>query len=484
MKEVDVYPTRIEIYPYSTPDKFDLIVKMCSTGWDAVAHKRYPIGCAYVSAEQKLIVMRGADLVAISKLLNAYPSYHRSSRAAKMKYSYRMKVVPKNKDQVRAIRFLTCSGEYTNLVKYSQQSLNTEPGFGKTYCAISAALIRGKRTIVVLHNSIVKDQWVKTLQSITDVPRERIIDITGTDHMTKLMEDEVDGDIFLVLHQSVAAYFRSKGYSETKAWFDHMECGTKIIDETHLFFANTVQIDFLSNIDKSWYLTGTMTRSNSLEIGLFKRYFSNTPSFGNDLEKTRNVVYSFIEYNSYPDEQYQSYILTKRGPNTSRFIKYALEYDERRTIIDVILYAMRLVKENDGRTLILLPKIDSGETVREVLEKEYPNDIVRTLHSKHPPTYNAETKEKATIIISTIGSIGTGSDISGLRNMIIAEPYTSEVTANQLPKRLRPLPNGELSYCYDVVDIGFEPMCGMQHKRAKFLRKCCNSVKYMQYTKG
>lgn len=482
MKDIDVYPTRIEIYPYPAPDKSDPIVRACSTGYDMIAHKRYPIGCAYVSAEQKLIVMRGCDLTVLHKLLRTYPKFRRATKAARMKYQYNMKLLPKNKDQVRAIRFLTCSGEYSKLSKYSQQSLNTEPGFGKTYCAISAAIMRGKRTIVILHNTIVKGQWIRTLQDITDIPHDRIIDIDGTERMMKLMTEEVDGDFFLVLHQTISAYFRAKGYQAAKEWFNHMECGTKIIDEVHLFFAKTIQVDFLSSIDKSWYLTGTMTRSNALEIPLFKRYFSNTPSFGEDLKKTKNVIYSFIEYDSYPTDQFQSYIITKRGPNASKFITYAMEHDESRTLIKVILYAMKLVKEHDGRTLILLPKINAGEIVRDILEKKYPEDIVRTLHSRHPSGYNADTAKNATIIISTIGGIGTGSDISGLRNMIIAEPYTSEVTANQLPKRLRPLPNGEFSYCYDLVDTGFEPMCLMQNKRAKYLRKCCQEVNYMQYT--
>lgn len=481
VKNIDVYPTRIEIYPYPIPSKDDDIVRKCSTVYDRVTHKKYPIGCAYVASENKLIAMRGLDMVMLSKSLDSYPRYLRAEKSARMKYRYRISSPPRNKDQVRAIRFLTCCGEYQRLIRYSQQSLNTEPSFGKTYCSVSALMEIGLRAIIILHNSIVKDQWMSTLLEFTDIKKNRILDIQGAEKMQSLMEKPVDADIILILHQSITSYLHSQGYNKTKKWFNHLECGVKIIDEAHLFFPSTAQIDFCSNIEKNWYLTGTMTRSNPLEISLFKRYFSNTPAFGQDLNKTLNVIYEFIEYDSCPSAQFQAYILTQRGPNSSKFIEYAMEYDEYKTILNVMFYAIEKAKMHPGKILVIVPKIKAGEMVKDLLEEKYPDDIIRTLHSKHKATVNAETKEIATIIISTIGSLGTGADISGLRNMIIMEPYTSEVTANQLPKRLRPLPNGEYSYCYDLVDTGFECMVSMENKRTKFLRKCCKEVKIQQY---
>ena len=481
MKNIDVYPTRIEVYPYPLPSKNDDIVKKCSTVYDTVTHKKIPIGCAYVAAESKLIVMRGLDMATIAGYLDSYPRYMPADRSARMKYKYEMASPPKNKDQVRAIRFLTCAGEYQRLVRYSQQSLNTEPSFGKTYCSVSAALELGLRTIIILHNSVVKNQWINTLTTFTTMKKNRILDVQGIEKMQSMKSGPVEADVILILHQSITAYLNSEGYTKTKEWFEHLECGVKIVDEAHLFFMNTVQIDFCANIQKNWYLTGTMTRSNPLEVSLFKRYFSNTPSFGNDLEKTRNVIYEFIEYDSCPNLQHQAYILTQRGPNSSKFIEYAMKLDEYKTIIKVMLSAMEDAKTHPGKILIIVPKIKAGEMINDILIEKYPDDVIRTLHSKHKAEVNEDTKKNATIIISTIGSLGTGADIAGLRNMIIMEPYTSEVTANQLPKRLRPLANGEYSYCYDLVDTGFGPLVSMENKRARFLRKCCKEVKTRQF---
>lgn len=484
MKNIDVYATRIEIYPYLTPDKFDPIVKKCSTSYDLNTHKRKTIGCAYIAAEKKLITMRGLDMITTANSLDSYPRYLPASRAAKLKYKYKVTSPPRNKNQIRAIRFLTCYGEYSKLTRYSQQSLNTEPSFGKTYCAIASAIERGLRTIIILHSSTVKDQWIETLLQNTTVSEDRILDVQGAEKMKSLMKEPLDKDFILVLHQTIGSYLNSEGYESTKQWFEHLECGTKIIDEAHLFFANTVQTDFCSNIEKNWYLTGTMTRSDPLEIGLFKRYFSNTPSFGQDLDKTLNVVYQFVEYDSHPDLQHQAYILTTRGPSSSKFIEYAINLDEYQTIFKVLLDTVADAKTHPGRIIIVAPKIDACERIKDLLESEYPDDMIRTMHSKHTNDENLESKKSADIIITTISKSGTGADIKGLRNMIILEPYTSEVTANQLPKRLRPMADGSDSYCYDLVDIGFEPLVNMQQKRKRFLKKCCKEISVKEYEGG
>jgi hypothetical protein len=219
-----------------------------------------------------------------------------------------------------------------------------------------------------------------------------------------------------------------------------------------------------------------MTRSDPLEIGLFKRYFSNTPSFGQELDKTKNVRYYFIDYDSAPSLQSQAYIMTKRGPNSSKFIDYAINIDPSQTILSMMYKVLEEAKTHEGKILMVVPKIDIAEYIKDKLTTLYPEDTIRTIHSRHSAEDNNDSKENATIIISTIGRLGTGSDIEGLRNLIIMDLYSSEVTANQLPKRLRPLPNGEDSYCYELVDCGFEPLVSMVRKKTRYLKKCCKSV--------
>lgn len=475
MKTIDIYPTRIEIYPY-VKSEHDPVVNQCSTSYDPVRHKRDPLGCMYLPDEQKMITMRGLDINWISQVVNGYPHWMTAGKSAQMKYCHKMKTKPRSSDQIRAIKFLSGYGEFSRYQKYSQLALNTEPAFGKTYCAIAAILERRERAIVITHTSVIKEHWIESVLEHSTVPENRIVDIQTSNEMRKMLEEDVDIDLIFILHQTISSFLRSEGYEKTKMWFDHIECGTKVIDEAHLFFPNTILIDFCSNIEKTFYLTGTMTRSNPFEAYLFKKYYSNTPSFGSDLEKTRNVVYTFMDYDSYPSLQEQAYITTKRGPNSSKFIEYAMYMDPDRTVVTMLLKVLEEAKTHPGRILIILPKIKVCDEIKEILEEKYPDDIVGTIHSKQSAKTNTDTKENATIIISTIGSLGTGADISGLRNLIIIDLYSSEVTSTQLPKRLRPLPNGEDSYCYELVDCGFDAVLSMVKRKTKFLRRCCKSV--------
>jgi hypothetical protein len=476
MINVDIYPSRIEIYPYEKPQKYDQVVAKCSKLWNPSKHTRENLCSYYDKDNHKLIVMRGIDITWLCSTVDGYPQYMNSSQSARMKYKHKVKFRPRSQDQMRAIKFLCGYGEFSRFGKYNQLSLNTEPGFGKTYCAITAALERGYRTLIIVHNTTIKNQWIDSILEKTDVTRERILDVTGSDNMKKILSEDIDADFIITLHQSITSYFTSEGYEKTKEWFDHLECGTKIIDEVHLFFGSTVQVDFCSNIQKTFYLTGTMTRSDPLEIGLFKRYFSNTPSFGQELDKTKNVRYYFIDYDSAPSLQSQAYIMTKRGPNSSKFIDYAINIDPSQTILSMMYKVLEEAKTHEGKILMVVPKIDIAEYIKDKLTTLYPEDTIRTIHSRHSAEDNNDSKENATIIISTIGSLGTGSDIEGLRNLIIMDLYSSEVTANQLPKRLRPLPNGEDSYCYELVDCGFEPLVSMVRKKTRYLKKCCKSV--------
>ena len=476
MIAIDIYASRIEIYPYYPTEK-DPIIDQCSTKYDINTHKKYKIGCMYIEEESKLIAMRGLNINWVCQSTGSYPSWHRAQPCDKMKGGYKMTVRPRNKDQMQAIKFLLSYGEYMNLGKYSQRSLNTEPGFGKTFCSIAAALERGKRTIIIVHNSNVMDVWLETIKSLTTIPKERVLILQGTENMKKLMEADIDADVILSLHQTLSAFLNAVGYNELRKFMNHLKCGTKIIDEAHLFFKNTIQIDFCSDIEQNFYLTGTMSRSDPIEIGLFHRYFSAAPSFGNDLEKTRNVVYTFLTYDSSPSMDDQVYITTKRGPNASKFIDYAIKRDPNQMIIGVMFRAIERCKEHQGKILILIPKISVIEYVCSLVQQRYPQDIVRGIHSKKSKEENKEAKNSATIIISTISGSGTGADIKDLRSMIIMELYSSPITATQVPNRLRPWTNGKDSYCYEISDCGFEPICAQVRRKTPALKKCCKSVK-------
>lgn len=480
MKALRVYETRIEIFPYYIGEYPELEI-LCSTKYDSVRHKRDALGFHYEQETKTLTIPRGVSVNWLHQLTDAFPTYYPSEHEAKMKYSYKVIAKPKNEAQIRAIFFLLSRSQFQKYARYSQLSLNVEPGFGKTYCSVAAALERGMRTIIIVHSNQIKEQWLNTLKDKTTMKMDRVLDLSGSDNMHKLLKEKVDCDIIIALHASIESYISKYGYDGMRKLMDHLECGTKIIDEAHLYFTNTIQIDFCSNISKNIYLTATFTRSNRLEIALFDLVFSNAIRYGEELGITKNVVYNFVYYNSNPNEKEISRIKTAYGTNNYRFIEYAMDRDPNSTFLGAFFYALGLAKEHPGKILVVIPKIKYCEMIAEIIRREYPDDKIGTVHSKHSKEENIKIQEESDIIVSTLGSLGTGADIVGLRSMIIGELYSSEVTATQLPKRLRPLENGEDSYCYELVDTGFESILTMVRKKTKYIKKIAKKIKKINY---
>lgn len=475
MKALRVYETRIEIHPYNLGE-FPEIECACSTAYDKVTHKRKPIGFYYDKEASTLTVPRGINIAWLSQLTGAYPTYYNGWDIENMRERYSISLKPKNANQYKAIYFLLQWHEFMTYVKYSQFVLTVEPGFGKTYCALVAALQRGKRTIIILPSSKIKEQWITTIKKYTKVNMNQVLDLVGCEKMLELLKGEVKYDIIVTLHQTITNFLNEYGFNMLKEFFNHLQCGTKIIDEAHLFFENTLAIDFCSNIPKNYYLSATFTRSDPLEINLFRLCFANAVQYGSELGVTKNVVYTFVYYNSSPSEQEQIRIKTAYGTSNYRFIDYALKRDKNLTILDAFFHTLKMSKEHEGKTLVIVPKVENCEFFAKLIQGEYPEDIVGTVHSKHKKEENFKIIEESTILISTFGSLGTGSDISGLRNLIVCDIFSSSVISRQLPKRLRPLENGELSYCYEVVDSGFEAILDMVRRKKKYIKRIAHEI--------
>lgn len=476
MKIIRAYSTRIEVEPYELGENIKL-ERMCSTKYDKVTHTRDPIG--FRIEGNKFIGPRGLSLAMLSKLYDAIPTMEEPDEYAPMKKSYGLKVGPRDEDQKRTISFLLGLNEFQNTKRYSQLALTLATGKGKTYCATFAIIALKVRTIVILHRDTIKEQWLKTFEEKTGIDMNRVCVITGTKMMLELMMGKKKDkyDIYLIIHQTLSSYIRQYGAEELRHWFTAMKFGLKVVDEAHLCFRQTIETDLCSNVAKNFYLTATFTRSDYKEVDLYNTVFANTMRFGQELERVKNVVYELVYYNSAPSYAQQGSVRTSYGLSAMRWSDYAFERDKNKTIYQVFFEVLKEAKQHEGKILIVIPKIEYCERMAEFIKEAYPNDIVGTVHSKQGKKRNEEIKETANIIVTTISSMGTGSDILGIRSLIIMEPYSSVVTAQQLTGRLREYAPGEESYAYELVDIGFRSLIGMIEKRYKTLQGICKKIK-------
>lgn len=469
MKQILVFSTHIEITPYRKGESKEL-ENLCSSTWNPVTHRRNPIGWWIPDGSDTLIIPRGISLLYLQNLYRSEPVFMDSWKAASMRYDYKVKWEPKNKDQMNAILFLLSKNKFAKGVRYSQLSLTAAPGFGKTYSSLVAALENRKRTLIICHKADIRDQWKSTLEKMSDIPKEQILILDNSNAMVAMENSIISQDFIICLHATLSSYERLYGANRLALWLRNLECGLKIIDEVHLNFEHTVHIDMLCNIPRNYYLSATMSRSDRSEVRLFQNVFAASMKYGDDIEMEKNVEYTFIHYNSCPSEIEQGMIKTSFGVSRAKFGDYAFNMDENKTIVQVLLVIFEKIQNIPGRILITAPKIENCEMIKEMFENNYYDYDIRTVHSKHSKEENEDAKQNAEIIVSTIASLGVGSDIAKLRILINMEPFSSALTAKQLVGRLRLYGAGQISYAYDFVDVGFDSLIEMEKKRMRSLK--------------
>lgn len=470
-----VYNTRIEIAPYHLGD-LPKLEKKWST-WIKSEYRYDPIACYY--EKETLIIPRGMDLMTLANMIGTSPVFiEDSSEKCSMPHHCSMRVPPRDNDQIQAINFILGENQFERNKERHQIALNLGTGIGKTYCAINAMVKMNTKTIIICHNNDIKEQWRKCIFQYTTM-KTGICNISSVESLYDLTSNGKDDiiNVFLVTHSLINDFALTHGWDKVKEFFNTQGIGLKIIDEAHKFFRNTMMIDFHSNIDKNLYLTATMGRSDASEQKIFRNAFSNTIRYGKEVVTRKHVEYYFVTYDSYPSQYDKKSIRNGHGVQSYLFADYAFNKDTYHTLESVLFKILDKCLTIEGRVLIVVPKIENTEYLLEKIKDRYPNISSGLSNSKMKKSDNQYVKDNCRIIVSTIKSLGTGSDIKDLRNLIIAEPHSSKLTSDQLIGRLREYSSKDDTYVWELVDVGFPLITSMIDRRMSVINRKCKSVK-------
>ena len=465
-RQIIVYPTHIEVYPYEwgnvrrIEDQYSV--------WDPIYYKSIPV--AYTVINNTLYLPRGASVAELERIFDT-PAYIDNDIDPDDKIEINTDITPKSKIQGDAIDFLCKTDNH-------QLSLNLEPGEGKTIATITAICNKFKtKTIIILHESKLKNQWRREFHHASDISDDEIVDIKGSDQMQKVMDGEVNGSIYLVNHQTIHSFAKINGWYKVKEFFSKIHCGLKVFDEAHKYFNNILMIDFFSNTKTTIYLTATFTRTHKKEKFIFRRAFSECSRFGENEDNGRrhHIEYYYVTYDSHPDPCVMYGMYNKFSISPFKYIEYALN-EENNTMLKVLKMVLKQVERLKGKIFITSPKINSSEVIAEYISKLYPDKKVVAINS----TNDAESNEAALnsdIISSTMKSVGTGLDVKGMRVFINLEPFTAESNMIQLKGRLREYSETEDTYFFDIVDIGFDDIKRMGETRRKTMKRFAKIIK-------
>jgi superfamily II DNA or RNA helicase len=131
--------------------------------------------------------------------------------------------------------------------------INAMVGWGKTFCALHIARKLGQKTLIVCHNTMLRDQWIKEVEKLYSMP----VGIIGSG------EFDIDHSIVVGNIQTL-----TKIIPEISKEF-----GTVIVDECHHVTATTFT-QFLDGMYARYKigLSGTMKRKDGKHI-LFRDFF-------------------------------------------------------------------------------------------------------------------------------------------------------------------------------------------------------------------
>ena len=490
--QIRIYPSHLEFEPYELGDD-RAIEKYCST--DRTYFQKYtkPIAMMCDKTRNVLYAARGCSVNWLEARYGEKAIEMPVSPGSPMSKKYKTTSPPKNEFQKEAIQFLNGDGEYSQVYKIRQVGLNVEPGFGKTYCAVAAAINRGKKTLILVPNNLIKNQWVQTIHDRTNIPDERVLVLSSSkmikDHIVNAKK--IREDIFIMTDGLFSSYLKANGFDDTKRMIEKMSVGTKIIDEAHLRLEAVMKIEFICNVERNYYLTATFSRSNPAEVKLFKRIFANVPMYRKDKKDIeKNVVYIQARFRGWADSYAVNRISELKTNQAFGYLMYEtrtgwfsnLDFGAMTNMESVLMSVVcDAFGRAEGKMLITVGLVEIVDKIAKYMEKSYSDKKVGKVYHLNDKEENERIKQECDIIISTIGSFGTGADVPGLRHVINLEPFSSKVTTNQIMGRLRPFDDGSESYFYDMVDVDFPYIQKTINKKLDDVHRIARRIETISY---
>ena len=480
--KVKVFQTHSEITHYDLGDCPKLEQRLSK--YDKIYYRFIPIGYIYDEVRKSLLIPSGVSVNMVSNMTDR-PIEKEYESDPYDKISVRLKTMPRSELQKQSIAFMLGEGQYSNYKNYSQLVLNLDTGEGKTYIAIASICIKNMKTIIIIDNTTVRDQWVNSLLEYTDIDERSIFHFTGSSTCDKIIakpNNYKQYKVFITTHSTLKSYGDRNGWDKVHELFKNLKVGLKIYDEAHLNFSNIIRVDCYSNTKYTYYLTATLGRSDVSENFIFDTCFKSIPKYiqreRTEYEGKKYIVYLVFTYKSNPTFDDIARLKNKYGFNMMKYSEYQLVNDEY-FFSNVLTVTKALAVEKGLKTLILTSTILGVEDITEYLQKEIPDKKIARYHSKVDDEEKKHAKE-ADIIVSTMKSMGTGVDILGLRAIINTESYKSKIVTEQALGRLRRPADGSTCVYCELVDKAFSTIRTQQKAREKVLRNIVGKILYLK----
>lgn len=381
----------------------------------------------------------------------------------------------RNQFQVEGIDHLT--RRYGNM-HYRLLSLPT--GNGKTFCAMAAMCKYNRKTLIVANQLC--SQWVNEILDKTTTPYNRIYEIKdGIKSIEKLVKSDVRPESYDVFVASLKTLLNAVESGDYLKFCKKYGIGLKIVDEIHLATYSNVYLDMMAPIQDTLYLSATPARSDPYEDYCMRKAFADLPQYGQEVREfqTKYLNTIYVMFDTEPKYYEVKACNTFYGFNTKNYAKHLIEnpqsFEKVMSILSWALDTTLQAIDEDEKIVIILELKEHIKVLKKCLEQMYPDISIGDYSSNVDKSVKNDNLRNK-IILTTDKSFGTGADLRGkLRVLINTITYSSKVTANQLPGRLRNIP-GKKVYYIDLVNMGFKRTFDHYMRRSRIINKYSSTV--------
>jgi len=282
--------------------------------------------------------------------------------------------------------------------------LSLQTGGGKTVCALYIASQLKLPTMVLVHNTFLRDQWIDRIKAF--LPDARIGSVQG-----EILDIE-DRDIIVAMLQSVSMKeYPAKTFSRI---------GLVIVDECH-HIASEAFSQAIPKITSKYMLGLSATPERKDRLMYVINWFLGPLLFksnsGDKVDEKVNVeVYEFEP----DDPKYNEIIYNTAGVMfTTLMINKVVEFEPRNKMLAELI--SDVYEEKERQLLVLTDRVEHTKTIFNLLSPEIQENsciLSRDLDSKT----RAEYCDNKRILIATYHMCKEGFDLATLNTLIMATP--------------------------------------------------------------
>jgi superfamily II DNA or RNA helicase len=287
--------------------------------------------------------------------------------------------------------------------KYTQDGMIClQTGGGKTVCALYIASTLKLKTLIVVHNTFLKDQWEDRIRAF--LPKARIGRIQGD----TINVDEQD--IVIAMIQSLSMKEYPKG---TFAGF-----GLTIVDECH-HIASEVFVQAFQKITSKHMLGLSATPDRKDGLMYVIEWFLGPILYKSDSgDKVDTKVHVEVYKHEPTDIEFNKVLYNSQGVmNVAGMVNKLAAFPPRTELIAQILKDI-LAENPDRQILVLSDRVQHCKDILALLDPEVACILAQTVAASKRAEFCASKK----ILIATYAMCKEGFDVATLNTLVMATP--------------------------------------------------------------